>query len=154
RYALGTFKRKDLDPLRKRVNEALVWSFTAPPPAHLTAASAASTVVNPTRYSAWNAARAVAEPGRAAHRRERQAQADLLREVVGNPCRTVAVEPGWLTGAGGVVPRLARAIYDEGPRPDGTLDPARLGVLADALEDAGCSDRALLDHLRSPGLHV
>jgi hypothetical protein len=27
-------------------------------------------------------------------------------------------------------------------------------VLADALEDAGCSDAGLLGHLRSPGPHV
>ena len=38
--------------------------------------------------------------------------------------------------------------------PEGTLDPARLAVLADALEDAGCSDADLLSHLRSPGPHV
>jgi hypothetical protein len=30
----------------------------------------------------------------------------------------------------------------------------RLPVLADALEDAGCDDRALLGHLRGPGPHV
>jgi hypothetical protein len=27
-------------------------------------------------------------------------------------------------------------------------------VLADALEEAGCTDAALLDHLRGPGIHV
>jgi len=27
-------------------------------------------------------------------------------------------------------------------------------VLGDALEDAGCTDRAILDHCRSPGPHV
>jgi hypothetical protein len=37
---------------------------------------------------------------------------------------------------------------------EGTLDPARLTVLADALEDAGCTDADLLGHLRSPGPHV
>ena len=31
---------------------------------------------------------------------------------------------------------------------DGTLDPDRLGVLADALEEAGCTDPAILMHLR------
>jgi hypothetical protein len=38
--------------------------------------------------------------------------------------------------------------------PSGHLDPARLAVLADALEDADCTDEAILAHLRSPGLHV
>lgn len=44
------------------------------------------------------------------------------------------------------VPRLARALYDER-----RLD--RLGVLADALTDAGCDDDALLAHLAGPGPH-
>lgn len=37
---------------------------------------------------------------------------------------------------------------------EGTLDPARLAVLSDALEEAGCAEAALLTHLRSPGPHV
>jgi hypothetical protein len=36
----------------------------------------------------------------------------------------------------------------------GRLDPTRLAVLADALEEAGCADAELLGHLRGPGLHV
>ncbi len=42
---------------------------------------------------------------------------------------------------------LARSIYD-----DRAFD--RLPVLADALEDAGCTDAAILDHCRGPGPHV
>jgi hypothetical protein len=34
------------------------------------------------------------------------------------------------------------------------FDPACLARLADALEDAGCTDPELLGHLRSPGPHV
>jgi hypothetical protein len=34
------------------------------------------------------------------------------------------------------------------------LDAAGLAVLADALEDAGCTDAELLGHLRRPGPHV
>jgi hypothetical protein len=30
----------------------------------------------------------------------------------------------------------------------------RLAVLADALEDAGCTDAEILSHCRSPGPHV
>lgn len=33
---------------------------------------------------------------------------------------------------------------------DGTLDPARLAVLSDALEEAGCDNEAILLHLRRP----
>jgi hypothetical protein len=38
--------------------------------------------------------------------------------------------------------------------PSGELDPARLAVLADALEDAGCTDAELPGHLHSAGPHV
>ena len=34
------------------------------------------------------------------------------------------------------------------------LDPDRLAVLADALEEAGCDNADLLSHLRGPGPHV
>lgn len=37
---------------------------------------------------------------------------------------------------------------------DGTLDPVRLAILADALEDADCDHADLLTHLRGPGPHV
>jgi hypothetical protein len=48
---------------------------------------------------------------------------------------------------------LAQAAYEERNLPSGTLDNARLAVLADALEDAGASG-AILEHLRSEGPHV
>jgi len=86
---------------------------------------------------------------------ERPAQCDLLRDIVGNPFQhRPPLDPAWLTSAGRVVVTIAAAAYEERMLPVGTLDPERLGVLADALEDAGCSDIAILDHLRSPGPHV
>jgi hypothetical protein len=54
------------------------------------------------------------------------------------------VSQGWVTPD---VLALAEAPY-EGRLPDGTLDPARLLVLADALEEAGCLEDSLLMHLR------
>ncbi|MGL4554267.1 MAG: hypothetical protein ACRC33_24145 [Gemmataceae bacterium] len=48
---------------------------------------------------------------------------------------------------------LARAACADRLLPAGTLDPARLAVLADALEEAGASGD-LLAHLRSSGPHV
>jgi hypothetical protein len=62
--------------------------------------------------------------------------------------------PAWLRWNGGTVARLAEVAYEERSLPEGTLDPARLAVLADALEDAGCIDDAILGHLRGPGAHV
>lgn len=78
----------------------------------------------------------------------------LLRDVVGSPFRTVAIDPGWLTWHAGVIPQLAWAIYEDRVLPEGTLDLARLAILADALEEAGCNNANILTHLRSPGPHV
>jgi hypothetical protein len=49
---------------------------------------------------------------------------------------------------------LAQAAYDNRTLPAGTLDPVRFAVLADALEDAGCDNADILNHLRGPGPHV
>jgi hypothetical protein len=76
-----------------------------------------------------------------------QRQADILRDVFGNPFRPPAIDPAWLRWDQGTVVKLARALYDEQ-----AFD--RLPVLADALEDAGCADAELLGHLRGPGPHV
>jgi hypothetical protein len=73
--------------------------------------------------------------------------ASLLREIVGNPFRPSALDPRWLDFATGVARRLARDAYLQ-------RDWAALPVLSDALEEAGCTDAALLSHLRSPGPHV
>ena len=86
---------------------------------------------------------------------ERIEQTRILRDIVGNPFRSaVVVDRAWLTWRGSVAAQLALAAYEERRLPEGTLDPARLAVLADALEDAGCTDAALLGHLRGPGPHV
>ena len=63
-----------------------------------------------------------------------------------------AVGPG--AGVPPVAHVLARAAYEERELPSGHLDNARLGVLSDALEEAGCTDEALLGHLRGAGPHV
>jgi len=52
------------------------------------------------------------------------------------------------------VKRLAEAAYAERAVPGGTLDGVRLAVLADALEEAGCTSVEILEHLRGPGPHV
>jgi hypothetical protein len=86
---------------------------------------------------------------------EQRRQANLLRCVFGKlPRRSSALPSTVLAWNDRTVPRLAQAAYDERRLPEGTLDPARLGILADALLDAGCDDEELLAHLRSPGPHV
>jgi hypothetical protein len=60
----------------------------------------------------------------------------------------------WHRGKAGpsTVVSTCRACHGAGT--DGLLDPVRLAILADALEEAGCQDNDLLQHLRSPGPHV
>ncbi|MFO0930153.1 MAG: hypothetical protein U0736_24530 [Gemmataceae bacterium] len=85
----------------------------------------------------------------------RTAAPDLLRDVVGNPFRpSPPLAPEVRAWNGGLVVPLAQAAYDERQLPAGHLDPVRLAVLADALEEAGCADGELLCHLRSIGPHV
>jgi hypothetical protein len=78
---------------------------------------------------------------------ERLAQCRLVRDVFGNPFRLAALDPAWLAWEGGTVVKLAQAVYD-----DRAFDC--LPVLADALEDAGCEQADVLDHLRGHGAHV
>jgi hypothetical protein len=83
--------------------------------------------------------------------RARERVPPLFRCVFGNPFRPVQLGPGWVTPT---VAGLAQAAYDERLLPEGDLDPARLAVLADTLEEAGCSVPDILAHLRGPGPHV
>jgi hypothetical protein len=78
-------------------------------------------------------------------------QAALLRDIFGNPFRPAPVAPGWRAPQ---VVTLAQAAYEQRELPAGSLAPARLAVLADALEEAGCTDPAILNHCRRPGAHV
>lgn len=72
----------------------------------------------------------------------------LLHCIFGNPFRPVPPLPAsWLAWNGGIVGKLAHVIYHE-------RDFARLPILADALADAGCDDKDILDHCRRPGPHA
>jgi hypothetical protein len=81
-------------------------------------------------------------------------QCTLLRDIVGNPFSPVAVDPAWLLWNNQVIPKLAQTAYEERPTADGLLDSVRLAVLADALEEAGCTGGDILGHLRGLGPHV
>ena len=76
---------------------------------------------------------------------ESRALSDLFRCVMGNPFRPVAFVPEWRTPT---AVAIARGMYE-------SRDFSGMPVLADALEDAGCSEPAVLGHCRDPkGLHA
>jgi hypothetical protein len=76
----------------------------------------------------------------------------LVRDLWGNSFRPPQLDRFLLGREDGILARLAQAAYDD-RLPSGTLDPDRLAVLGDALEEAGCTDAELLAHLRRPGPH-
>jgi hypothetical protein len=74
----------------------------------------------------------------------RRVQADLVRDIFGNPFRPVVFDPRWRTSDSVGV---ARGIYE-----DRAFE--RMPILADALMDAGCDDEQVLGHCRGAGPHV
>ena len=125
----------DLRRTRRRAPNAprVLWAADAPTSLELAYARAAvgTDGGGDVRYEALRAA-------------ERAAQADLLRCVFGNPFVYTVPDPGWRTTA---VLGLAAAVYEER-----AFD--RLPILADALEEAGCTDPAVLAHCRRPRGHA
>jgi hypothetical protein len=79
-----------------------------------------------------------------------EAFAGIVRDVIRHPTKGRR-KPVPMTAD---VRTLAEAACEERQLPAGHLVAARLAVLSDALEEAGCSDAQLLDHLRSAGPHV
>jgi hypothetical protein len=72
------------------------------------------------------------------------ANADFLRDVIGNPFRPAAVEAAWRTST---VLGLCRQMYE-------SRDFGAMPILADALQDAGCDSDDVLNHCRGEGGHV
>ena len=70
------------------------------------------------------------------------AQCHFLRDLFA--FRPVFLDPAWLTPS---VKAVAQGLYEAHRFED-------LPILADALEEAGCASREVLEHCRSPGPHV
>ena len=140
RYAAGMADEEEL----QRARDVLPWAYPwdGPLAASNRILSVVRTITHPGLTARVYEARSVADIW--AYAAERTRQSALLREMVGNPFRPVVVVPAWRTETSLALARLA---YEER-----AFD--RLPILADALEDAGCTDRAILDHLRCPGPHV
>jgi hypothetical protein len=74
---------------------------------------------------------------------ERQAQAALVRCIFGNPFRPAPeLAPAVLRWNDGAVLKLASTVYEGRTFGD-------LPILADMLEEAGCTDPAILGHCRA-----
>jgi hypothetical protein len=154
-YAERRATRHERDTAVATFRKALGWSLPA------TSALRAAYATKAITFDCWLASSvaghaalssADASPEGTAFAAERAAQSALIRCIFGQSFRPVSVLPDWLGWNAGTARRLAEAAYNERVLPAGTLDPARLAVVADALEDAGCQDQGVLTHLREPGV--
>jgi hypothetical protein len=107
-------------------------------------------VISAAQAAAKFAAFAVADRDKSAwaarHEAESAAQCALTRCVFGTPFRSAALDPALRDWNDRLVPRLAAEIYERR-----AFD--RLPLLGDALEEAGCAERSILDHCRGEGPH-
>jgi hypothetical protein len=71
-------------------------------------------------------------------------QTALLRDTFGNPFRPVSFDATWRTDT---AVSLAMQMYE-------SRDFGAMPILADALQDAGCTSEDILNHCRGPGPHV
>jgi hypothetical protein len=75
---------------------------------------------------------------------ERERQIFVFRDIFGNPFRPVAFDPAWRTDT---AMSLAQTMYE-------SRDFSAMPILADAFQDAGCTNDDVLNHCRGPGPHV
>jgi len=109
-------------------------------------------------YAAKHTPEALILPGtpsrKIAKAKTRRANRTSFMDIFGNPFCPCTISPAAFAWNGHLIVRLAQVAYEERHLPSGTLDNTRQAILADALEEAGCTDQQILDHLRSPGPHV
>jgi hypothetical protein len=74
-------------------------------------------------------------------------QIEALRDLFGDLFYSGGLQPHWVLANDRAVRRVAEAIDEERAF-------ERLPVLADTLEEAGCSEPTILDHCRGGGMHV
>jgi hypothetical protein len=139
KYADGLLSLRQMSRRRKTAQEAAYQLPAGPGPdgspdkriIALAAASAADTNVN-----LFHVRKAVGDP----------LHCKLIRDLF--PYRYPEIKEGWFCWNEGTILKLAEAIYD-----DRAFD--RLPILADALEEAGCQNAAILGHCRQQGaVHV
>jgi hypothetical protein len=86
---------------------------------------------------------------------QKSTECHLLQDIFrGEITASSTVRQNWLLSNDGAVRKLSKFAYAKRALPQGSLDSTSLALLADALEDTGCTDADLLGHLRGPGPHV
>jgi hypothetical protein len=148
-FADGLASRAELAAARQgvRLEEGAAAAWLAEALTYVTTSDHLATFQG-TSQAAGHAARAWRDAcGAADCALECRLQVDVLRDVSGHLYYEPVLEPGWCEHNGGSVRQLAHAIYEE-------RSFGELGVLADALEEAGCNDKSILWHCRQPGTHV
>jgi hypothetical protein len=150
RYALGQTDRRGLAQARNAAREAslAIWQDSlagnASEDAVRAAHAALDVTTQPGHIAAWQVCQTLFptlladwSPG----------AADLVHDIFGNPFQTPRLPEHWRTWNDRTIPRLARHIHER-------YRHAELPILADALEEAGCTDESILSHCRSGSLHV
>jgi hypothetical protein len=164
RFADGVAPTAELDSAHAKANGAVmaipgIWSYEVERLRHAISAAADCSVSRPaTAQAATAIARKTADAlaldaatrvpkSDFARTRERagvaemREQANLIREIFGNPYRPVAFPRDWHTETAFL---LARTMYETG-------DFGAMPILADALQDAGCDSDDILNHCRDAG---
>jgi hypothetical protein len=161
RFADGLASTAELDAAHAKANDSVlalpnIWSYEVERLRHATSAAADCSVSRPATMQ-WavaisrKAAEAIALDAavkvsksefaqirdcvRIAEFRE---QANLVREIFGNPYHPVLFSPDWQTETAVL---LARRMYETG-------EFGAMPILADALQDAGCENDVVLSHCR------
>src|SRR5262249_38085399 len=78
---------------------------------------------------------------------EEACQCVILRDIFGQLEHPAAISMAWRRWQDCTVHKMANAIHEERRFQD-------MPILADALEEAGCDNVAVLEHCRKPGPHV
>ena len=154
-FADGPGKQPDKERLREAWEPAykLAKADKSDSPKSI-AASAVAGLSEPTEahHATFYGTRRTLDAAKAGNRAgEAAVLAELLRDIIGNPFAKNAFDLSLRTTE---IRSLGQACYDERDAESGELERDRLLVLSDALEEAGCTNAALLEHLRGTGAHV